>query len=504
MSLYAGLDAGTQSIKLMVYDPDRQHVVAMTSVSLELISAADGSREQLASWWTDAVHQCFAKLDVRIRKAIVAIAVSGQQHGFVPLGQNGQVLAPVKLWCDTSSSRECQEIMDAVGGLQRCIELTGNPILAGYTASKLPWTRRHRPEVYRALEWILLPHDYLNFYLTGERFCEYGDASGTGWFDVRQRCWSAELLAAIDPDRDLLQCLPPLVATEMMFPILPQIAEALGLSSTVRIGMGGGDNMMAAIGTGCVVPGQLTMSLGTSGTMFAYADQPVIDPNGAWAAFCSSSGGWLPLICTMNCTVATETIARMFGFNPCDGDAHISASSPGADGLSLLPFFNGERMPNMPNARGALMGMDLNNTTTVNLYRAAMEGATYSLRNGYDFFIETGLHFGAVVLTGGGSRSAAWRQMIADVFELSVNVPRQTDGAAFGAVLQAMWAMQLEKGISNTLASIVSSHVVMDSALATEPNADRVIAYQKPYQRFLEHLQALQPLYSANAIANDA
>jgi xylulokinase len=503
MTLYAGLDAGTQSIKLVVYDPDRKHVVAVTSASLELISKDDGSREQLASWWIDAVRQCFGQLDIKTRKAIVAIAVSGQQHGFVPLGQNGEVLAPVKLWCDTSSSHECQEIMDAVGGSRRCIELTGNPILAGYTASKLPWTRRHRPEAYRALECIMLPHDYLNFYLTGERFCEYGDASGTGWFDVRERRWSAELLAAIDPDRDLLNCLPPLVTTETMFPILPHIAEALGISNTVRIGVGGGDNMMAAIGTGCVVPGQLSMSLGTSGTLFAYADYPVIDPNGAWAAFCSSSGGWLPLICTMNCTVATETTARMFGFNTRDGDEHIAASSPGADGLSLLPFFNGERTPDMPNARGVLVGMDLGNATTANLHRAAMEGATYSLRNGYDAFTATGLQFDAIVLTGGGSKSTAWRQMVADVFELPVKVPHQAEGAAFGAALQAMWASEHEENGSTALTSIVASHVGMDSMLAAEPNLDHVAAYQKPYQRFLEHLEALRPLYVAKTMANE-
>ena len=197
----------------------------------------------------------------------------------------------------------------ALGGAERCIEIAGNPILAGYTASKLPWTRKHRPEVYRELATILLPHDYLNFWLTGEKFMEVGDASGTGWLDVRTRQWSPEMLAAIDPDRDLSPCLPPLVELGTTFAILPAIADALGLPHTVRIAVGGGDNMMAAIGTGCVVPGRLSMSLGTSGTLFAYADQPVVDAKGAWAAFCSSSGGWLPLICTMNCTVATETVA---------------------------------------------------------------------------------------------------------------------------------------------------------------------------------------------------
>ncbi|HSX65398.1 MAG TPA: FGGY family carbohydrate kinase, partial [Pseudoxanthomonas sp.] len=151
MSLVAGIDAGTQSIKLVVYDPQQRRVVATTSAPLELISGDDGSREQRAEWWIDGVRACFDQLDAATRAGITAIGVSGQQHGFVPLDADGNVLAPAKLWCDTSSSRECDDIMQAVGGAQRCIELGGNPIMAGYTASKLPWTRKHRPDVYQRL-----------------------------------------------------------------------------------------------------------------------------------------------------------------------------------------------------------------------------------------------------------------------------------------------------------------------------------------------------------------
>src|SRR5688500_13103412 len=233
--------------------------------------------------------------------------------------------------------------MDAVGSAQRCIELAGNPILAGYTASKLPWTRKRRPDVYARLATILLPHDYVNFWFTGERWMEYGDASGTGWLDVRTRRWSPELLAATDSQRDLGACLPPLVDADASFTIAPAIADELGLPRNVRIAAGGGDNMMAAIGTGNVAPGVLSMSLGTSGTLFAFAEQPVVDDNAGWAAFCSSTGGWLPLICTMNCTVATENVARLFGFSSRDGEAVMADTAPGAGGLLMLPFFNGER-----------------------------------------------------------------------------------------------------------------------------------------------------------------
>ena len=496
MSLVVGIDIGTQGIKLLAYDPEQRQVAASASAALELISREDGTREQLASWWIDGLRDCFAQLGPALRARIGAIGVSGQQHGFVPIDYAGRVLAPVKLWCDTSTGLECREIMDAVGGAQRCIELAGNPILAGYTASKLPWTRKHRADAYRDLATVLLPHDYVNFYLTEQRFSEHGDASGTGWLDVRRRQWSPELLAAIDPQRDLLECLPPLVELGTTFPISRATANELDLPRDVRVSVGGGDNMMAAIGTGNVVPGRLTMSLGTSGTLFAFADHPVVDDAAGWAAFCASSDGWLPLICTMNCTIATETMARLFRLKSGEGEALLASTQPGADGLVLLPFFNGERTPDLPNGRGCLLGMDLLNATPANAYRAAMEGATYSLRNGYDAFVGAGLRFERICLTGGGSKSAAWRQMVADVFDLPVDVPEQAEGAAFGAALQALWSHHREHGGQGSLADLVLDHMRAQHAYSAEPRAQYVAAYDAHYRHFLRHLDAVGPLYA--------
>ncbi|HST43878.1 MAG TPA: xylulokinase, partial [Luteimonas sp.] len=471
MTYTVGIDAGTQSVKVVVYDGEAGQVVASRSAALELTSGADGSREQHPDAWTQAIRQCFAGIDGDVRRRVRAIAVSGQQHGFVPLDANGAVLAPAKLWCDTSSTLECEEITAAAGGVARVIALAGNPILAGYTASKLPWTRKHRPEAYRRLATILLPHDYLNHWLTGEAFCEAGDASGTGWLDVRTRRWSSDMLHATDADRDLAECLPPLVDSDRTFPIRADRAEQLGLPADVVVAAGGGDNMMAAIGTGCVRPGRLVMSLGTSGTLFAYADTPAVDPEGRWAAFCSSSGGWLPLVCTMNCTVATETMARLFGFDSRDGDRHIGATEPGAGGLTLLPFLNGERTPDLPLARGALGGLTPHNASAANFYRAAMEGATYALKHGYEAFASAGMRFDHIVLTGGGAGSGAWRQMVADVFGLPVRVPRDVEGAAFGAALQALWALARARGDSTGIADLVDAHVHFDDALACNPRA---------------------------------
>lgn len=487
MSLVVGLDVGTQSVKLLALDVALRRVVATEGSPLELIASGDGSREQRVEWWISAIRACFARLDPSLRARITAIGVSGQQHGFVPLDAAGRVLAPAKLWCDTSTQAECGQIMAAVGGAGRCIELAGNPILAGYTASKLPWTRRHRPDVYAGLATILLPHDYVNFWLTGERWMESGDASGTGWLDVRTRDWSMQMLAATDPDRDLAACLPPLVAANRSFPLAPAIASELGLSPGVRVSVGGGDNMMAAIGTGNVSPGVLTLSLGTSGTLFAHADRPLVDAGGGWAAFCSSTGGWLPLVCTMNCTVATENVARAFGFEARHGDAVMAGTRPGADGLGMLPFFNGERTPDLPRARASFYGLDHDNFTRGNAYRAAMEGATYALRNGFDALQAAGLGCSSIRLTGGGSRSATWRQMVADVFDLPVDVPVQPEGAALGAALQALWA-SATRGSQAELVELVSDHVRMEPGLTARPDALAGAAYREAYGHFLRSL----------------
>jgi xylulokinase len=496
MSLFIGLDVGTQSVKLVAYDPQARQVVATHGQSLELICGDGGEREQHAQWWIDAIRACFARLEPAQRARVAAIGVSGQQHGFVPVDAAGQVLAPAKLWCDTSTSVECDEIMAAAGGARRCVELAGNEILAGYTASKLPWTRKHRPEVYARLASILLPHDYVNFWLTGERWMEFGDASGTGWLDVRTRRWSPQLLAATDPQRDLAACLPPLVEADASFTIAAAIADELGLPRQVRVAAGGGDNMMAAIGTGNVASGVLSMSLGTSGTLFAHAQRPVVDDDGGWAAFCSSTGGWLPLICTMNCTVATENIARLFGFSSRDGDAVMADTTPGADGLVMLPFFNGERTPNLPHARAGLSGMDQGNLTRGNLYRAAMEGATYSLRNGYDALQAAGLRFESIRLTGGGSQSSAWRQMVADIFDLPVEVPEQSEGAAFGAALQALWAHGRANGGGDDIAALAAEHVSVAPSLSAQPDRGRVAAYRNHYGAFLRELESVKQLHA--------
>ena len=494
MSTVLGIDVGTQSVKVVIYDFESRETVGVESAPLDLHQTDAGVAEQQALWWVQALQTALQQIDKAVRDSVVAIGVSGQQHGFVAVDKSGEVLVPVKLWCDTSTGAECDAIMDDFGGRQACIEEVGNLVLPGYTASKVRWFRDAHPDLYARMDCILLPHDYLNFYLTGERCMEAGDASGTGFMDIRTRQWSAKMLQAIDPDRDLAKCLPGIRTDNgSVGSLLPAVAEELGLPAGVPVSVGGGDNMMGAIGTGNVAPGVVTVSLGTSGTVYAYADSPVIDTKGNIAAFCSSTGGWLPLLCTMNCTVSTELMRSLVGADIASFEALVEAAPQGSSGVMTVPFFNGERTPNLPNARGVVLGLDSRNTTHPNLIRSAVEGATYALRFGFDEMKALGLSAGEIVLTGGGSNSATWRQVVADVFDAPVTILKNNEGAAFGAALQALSMLE---GDDCDLAALTREHLAKDEARCCEPRPSAVSFYNETYGEYQRAVDSVAAYYS--------
>jgi xylulokinase len=494
-NLVLGIDLGTQSTKVLVYDADRGATLSVTQAPHDIVQKADGTSEQDTAGWISALESCLDRTDAALRRSVRAIGVSGQQHGFVPLDADGHPLYRVKLWNDTSTADECEAITRAYGGREKLIAEVGNPILPGYTAPKVLWLKRHEPARYQALAHILLPHDYLNYYLTGRYATEAGDASGTGWFDIRARRVAPGLLRAIDAQRDLAPCLPGLVdAHASIGRITGAVAARFGLADQVLVSSGGGDNMMAAIGTGCVAPGRVTVSLGTSGTLFASSDAPVVDPKGLVAAFCSSTGGWLPLVCTMNCTVATELTRGLLGAAVSELDALAGAAPAGCDGLLTLPFYGGERTPNLPNARGVLLGVTARNYTAPFLVRSAMEGALYALRFGQDAFAALGARPQQIRLTGGGAQSRVWQQLAADIFGCPVVVPDVKETAAFGAALQALWMLEHTRGASPTIGDIVARHVP-SSGPETLPDPDRRTRYAETYARYLEYVDVLTPKF---------
>ena len=439
-----GIDCGTQSLKTIVLDGDSGKLLASSTRAYDVIEGLPpGHLEQEPEVWWHAVEETVGEVLSalgRRRDEVGALGVSGQQHGFVPLDTEQRAIRPAKLWCDTSTAAQCDEIRETLGGPSNVIKLVGNDMLPGFTAPKILWLKQNEPANYARLAHVALPHDFLNLRLTGNLRMEYGDASGTALLDVRRRVWSPEVCTAVDDD--LVGKLPAVGSSRKACGMLSaDLRRTWGLGE-VTVSAGGGDNMMAAIGTGNVRPGGVTASLGTSGTIFACAEKPVVDPEGEIAAFCDSNDRWLPLLCTMNVTVATELFRKMFGWDHERMEKEILSVPPGAGGLLFLPYLQGERTPNLPHGCGVLHGMNTSNTTPAHVARAVMEGVTLGMAYGLRRMEQLGVKPDVIRLTGGGSNSSVWRQICADVFGYPVVTLRSSEGAALGAAIQALAAAQ--------------------------------------------------------------
>ena len=501
-SLIIGIDSGTQSTKTLVVNADTGEVLASASQSYELIPDLPvGAKEQRPADWIKAVRETIVQA---LKKAgaeaseVKAIGVSGQQHGFVPLDREGKVIRPAKLWCDTSTAEECAELTDKLGGLKGAISELGNAILPGYTAGKILWLKKHEPENFARLATVLLPHDYINFYLTGRRVMEYGDASGTALLNVRTRQWSRRALQAIDgelPDK-----MPELIESEQPVGYLSaQTAELLGLNTSVLVSAGGGDNMMGAIGTGNTREGLITASFGTSGTIYACAGKPVIDPEGEIAAFCDSTNRWLPLLCTMNVTVATGMISDFFKLEIKDFDRLAAEAPAGSEGVLLVPYLEGERTPNVPDGTGVFFGINTRTMKPANLARAAMEGVTLGMNYGLLRLAELGVRPSQIRATGGGAHSPLWRQIMADIFNAEVVTLKVSEGAAYGAALQALWCWENHSGHSVKIQELSDRFVTLNTEERVSPRSENLSLY-----RDLQNLQnnlsiSLRPAFALHS-----
>jgi xylulokinase len=486
-TLILGIDSGTQSTKVLAVDARDGKVVGTASQAYDLIPGLPpGAKEQHPHTWRDATA---AGIRQALRQArasgseVVALGISGQQHGFVPLDEAGRVIRPAKLWCDTSTAAECDEIMEKLGGLKATIRTIGNAVLPGFTASKILWLKMHESKNYKQLAHVLLPHDYLNFWLTGEKRMEYGDASGTALMDVKKRKWSSAIINAIDPE--LATKLPDLQPSDRPAGKLQlATARSLDMPGDVLVSAGGGDNMMGAIGTGNTREGVITASFGTSGTIYACAEKPIIDPQGEIAAFCDSTNRWLPLLCTMNVTVATELMRNYLEWTHERFSAAIARVPAGAGGLILLPYLEGERTPNVPDGTGVLIGVNQRTWTAEYFARAAMEGVTLGMNYGLRRLAELGVKPTQIRVTGGGAKSKTWRQITADVFNAEVVTLKVSEGAAYGAALQALWCWRREKGEKVSIQQITDQFVELNPTETATPDPKTVETYRE--------LQALQ------------
>jgi len=500
-SLLIGIDSGTQSTKALVVDAKSGKVLGTGSASYDLIpNLPPGAKEQHPGDWIVATTQA-VKAALKEAKAsageVVAMGVSGQQHGFVPLDAAGQVIRPAKLWCDTVTSRECQEIMAVFGGDKALIKAAGNAVLPGFTASKILWMKKNEPKNFSRLATVLLPHDYLNWWLTGNASMEYGDASGTALLDVRRRVWCPPAVGAIDAA--LMGKLPKLTSSDVPAgPLTAKTAAELGLSTDVLVSAGGGDNMMGAIGTGNTRPGIVTASFGTSGTIYAFSDKPAVDPTGEIAAFCDSTNHWLPLLCTMNVTVATEMVRNEYKLDHAAFEKAAAQVPAGSDGLVLLPYLEGERTPNVPEGTGVFFGVRPKTFTAGHFARATMEGVTLGMNYGLRRLGSLGVKATQVRATGGGSRSKLWRQIMADIFHAEVVTLKVAESAAYGAALQALWCWRKHQGESITMAEITDLFVGLNPAETATPNPQSVPLYAE-LQTLQDRLgRAVGPVFPAH------
>ncbi len=482
--MFLGIDCGTQGTKALVID-EHGGIHGYGYAAHALMERENGAREQDPAWWVKAMVTAVRQA---VRAAgidgseIRALGVSGQQHGLVVLDEAGNPIRPAKLWNDTETASQNAELLVRYGGAAAWAEKLGIVPLTGYTISKLLWLRQNEPANFRAIRHILLPHDYLNYWLTGRCVAEAGDASGTGFFDIRHRTWAPEPLAIIDDGSGLLErALPALIdADAVVDHLTPAAAEALGLSCACLVSAGGGDNMMAAIGTGNVRDGIVTMSLGTSATVFSFSSQPVIDAAGWVAPFCSSSGGWLPLVCTMNGTNATGRVLAMFAREVGFLSDALRATEPGAAGLTMLPFINGERTPDLPGAQGSLMGLTGRNMTAEDVVRAAVEGVSFGVLAGMQRIIGAA-EPERIFLVGGGARCQEWRQMIADASGAEIVAPASEEAGCIGGGLQAMWAYGRHLGQGETLEAIVARCIAQDESKTARPDRTQRSAYDAAF-----------------------
>ncbi len=504
LSYLLGIDVGTSGTKALIIDSSRDGAaVGSATVLYPLYTPKPLWAEQNPEdWWNatvSAVAQAIQQAGIAA-KEIKGIGLSGQMHGSVFLDENDAILRPAMLWCDQRTSDECAWITDTIG-FDNVIELTSNPVLTGFTAGKIIWVRNNEPEVYKKIRKVLLPKDYIRLKLTGEYATEVSDASGTSLFNVRKRIWADEMLDGIGVPRDWMpKCYE---SPEVSGKVNEAAAAATGLAVGTAVVGGGGDNAASAVGNGIVEPGLTFSSLGTSGVVFAYSDEPAVDPKLRVHTFCHAvPGKWHQMGVVLSAggslrwyrdtfADAECTVAKYIDGDPYDIIAEEAENvTPGCEGLIFLPYLTGERTPHAdPYARGAFVGITLRHGKP-HFARSVMEGVAYAMKDSFEILKEMNVPITQVRATGGGARSAVWRQMQADVTGLPHVTINTGEGPALGVALLA----GVGTGVYSSVKDACHSTIKVD--LSTDPIADNSAAYNRYYPVYKSLYQSLKGDFS--------
>lgn len=425
--LIAGVDSSTQSVKVVIRDAHTGELLREARAS-----HPDGT-EIDPSHWLKALNTAIA--DAGGLHDVAAISIAGQQHGMVALDKDGEVIRPALLWNDTRSAKEANDLNHEVGGDAAIAQRVGSKLVASFTAAKVRWLADHEPRNAAGVASIALPHDWLSWQLQGGKdlsqlFTDRSDASGTGYFDPSSSEYREDILGiALRSDRKLT--LPKII----------QPSEFGGRTlSGVPIAAGAGDNAAAALGLQAQ-PGDVIVSLGTSGTAFAVSQTPTHDPSGAVAGFADATGRYLPLVCTLNAARILDAACRILGKTHEEVGQLALSAKPGANGLTLLPYFEGERTPNRPEATGVFAGMNLSNSNQEDIARAMVEGMLAGLADAVDALVALGVGVNRILLIGGAAKNPAVPVIASALFGREVLVPPAGEYVANGAAKQAAWAL---------------------------------------------------------------
>lgn len=503
MKYLIGIDIGTSGTKTVLFTLNGEPVASHTC-EYPLYQPANGYAEQDPSdWWNAVVESVSAVLNKSGADSaeIVGVGLSGQMHGLVMLDKNGEVLRRSIIWCDQRTARECEEITSLVGA-ERLIEITANPALTGFTASKILWVRNNEPATYERCRHILLPKDYIRYKLTGEFATEVSDASGMQLLDVPGRCWSDEVLEKLGIDKALLGTVYE--SPEITGQLTPEAARLTGLKAGTVVVGGAGDNAAAAVGTGVVVDGKAFTTIGSSGVVFAHSSTISIDAKGRVHTFCCAvPGAWHVMGVTQAAGMSRKwfrdtfcaqevELARSRGVDSYDILDEKAAESPiGANKLLYLPYLMGERTPHLDAAaRGVFFGLSAMHTGG-DLSRAVLEGVSYSLKDCLSVLEEMRVNIGDMALCGGGSASILWRQMLADIFGCPVKTIASKEGPALGVALLAGVGAGIYKSVPSACADIIRP------GEGYKPNPENTAEYLKFYEVYKDLYPHLRESFAA-------
>jgi len=422
MPLVAGIDSSTQSVKVVVRDADTGALVRQARAP-----HPDGTEIEPSAWWEALGSALAGALD-----DVAAISVAGQQHGMVVLDDKNEVIRPALLWNDSRSASDALDLIKELGGQAAWADAVGSVPVASFTVSKIRWLRRAEPANAARVARLMLPHDYLTWRLAGARgevFTDRGDASGTGYWSPASGAYRQDLVALA------LGHIPDLPTVSR--PAVPVATTSTG----ALLGPGTGDNMAGALALD-LLPGDVVVSLGTSGTAFACTEYPTADASGYVAGFADATGRFLPLVCTLNAARVLTSTAQLLGVDLAGLGLLALSAPPGAQGLTVLPYLDGERTPNLPDARGSLHGITRENLVASNLARAAIEGMLMGLAQAVDALVLTGVQARRILLIGGAAANPAVRQIAATIFGLPIHVPPAGEYVADGAARQAAWILR--------------------------------------------------------------